>query len=67
MDVTLLRVQETTMPGERGALVKAVRVEFMIGDHGPFTEMFPREGLSGPAIRQKTEALARELEAAGFR
>lgn len=44
-----------------GRPVAVMRVEFMVGDHGPFIEHFPRAEFSGPNVRAKLAEFARNL------
>jgi len=60
--VTINRIIETVGRGEGNRIIPMLRVEFMVGQHGPFSQEFPREGFDARAARTKLEEFARQLE-----
>lgn len=63
-DYQIVRVIEepTLVDGKPGAVL---RVEFKVGDHGPFFERFPKADVSDFAISQRLGAFAALLKRAG--
>ncbi len=47
-----------TLEGKR---VTHIRVEFYVGDHGPFVERIPKEEFSAAERDRRLEAFAREV------
>ena len=60
-DVKIVRQGEDNTYDLTGKRTALVRVEFMVGDFGPFVERFPREGFSGSARDDKLNTFAREV------
>ena len=61
MSIIIRRIMEDSRLEAGGQIVRLIRVEYMIGEHGPFTQWFPREGFSAPAARLALDDFAREL------
>lgn len=40
---------------------KEVRVVFYVGEHGPFSERFPKEGFTAAGVDARLEEFAREI------
>jgi hypothetical protein len=40
-----------------------MRVQYKVGDHGPFFRTFPKEGFTGTAAKLALEEYAREVRA----
>jgi hypothetical protein len=62
LQVTITRITETVGRAEAGKLIAMMRVEFLVGKHGPFAQEFPRETFNARDARTKLEGFARELE-----
>ena len=60
--VRIVRITESIGRLEAGKLTPMVRAEFMVGEHGPFAEEFPRATFDPVAARTALEAFARKLE-----
>jgi hypothetical protein len=60
--IAVKRVVEAMGIRPDGRSQSVMRVEFMVGDHGPFTREIPREHFSAGAVRAELEAFAREIE-----
>jgi hypothetical protein len=61
--ITIRKIGEDSRLEGSGQIVRQIRVEYMIGEHGPFTQSFPREGFSAPAARMQLEQFAADLSA----
>jgi hypothetical protein len=62
--VKISRIVEEVFPDATGKLARMLRVEFMVGEHGPFTERFPAEMTTGAQIRQKLDQFAQQINIA---
>jgi len=60
--IRITQMREEAGLGERNQVLRQVRVEFMVGEQGPFVEHFPRAGFEAGKARTKLEEFARELE-----
>lgn len=65
MPPTITRVSEIADTGDRGQIIPSIRVEFKIGDHGPFTVVLPKAGFTGAAAMAKMQEFAAQLAALG--
>lgn len=63
-DIKITRVMEDRRIGEHDRIAAIIRVEFRVGDHGPFVEHFPKELYSAAARDQKLNDFAREVRQA---
>lgn len=59
---TVLRVEEEMAFTELGKPAPKMRVQFKVGEHGPFYERFDREGFNAFQVKQRLELFARDLE-----
>ena len=57
----LTRVREEAAVGDNGKVIQHMRIEYMIGDHGPFTELVPKQPNWDMEARRRMEERAREL------
>lgn len=62
-EVKVTRTSEETTFDDGGKMVPMVRVEFKVGDDGPFIKHFPKDGFSGLSVKSQLEDFARELRA----
>lgn len=62
-DVKVLKIDEETAFLDGGKLEQRMRVQFKVGEHGPFFRSFPKEGFSGGAAKLALEDYAREVRA----
>lgn len=60
-DVRVLRIDEELRFDELGKPVEQMRVQFKVGEHGPFFRRYPKENFSAFATKQDLEQFAREL------
>jgi hypothetical protein len=60
-EVKVNRIVEEVFPDATGKLARMLRVEFMVGAHGPFTERFPAESSNAAQIRMKLDEVARTI------
>ncbi len=60
-DVKVTRQMEDARWDATGRSRPIIRVEFMVGDHGPFVERFDKDGFSADVRDQKLNAFAREV------
>lgn len=61
-DVRVIRqTTETFFDPDTGKPTEQIRVEFKVGDNGPFYRRFPVETFNGLAVRQALDDFAREL------
>ena len=60
-EVKVTRTSEETTFDDAGKMLPMVRVEFKVGDDGPFIKHFPKEGFSGLSVKSQLEDFAREL------
>lgn len=62
-DVRIIRTSEESTFDDSGKMVPKIRVEFKVGEDGPFLKYFAREGFTGSQTKIELEAFARELRA----
>lgn len=62
-DVKIQRQFEGTESTNAGVAVPVIRIQFTVGDDGPFTLSFPKDAFVGDVALQKLEAAAREIRA----
>lgn len=60
-DVTITRQIEDARYDQDGSTRYIVRVEFMVGKHGPFVERFDRPTFTAQGRDDKLNAFAREV------
>ena len=60
-DISLVRVSRAPDYAPDGTVTEYLRVEFMVGKHGPFVERFLRDGYSAMARDQRLNDFAREV------
>ena len=60
-DVKVVRQSTETVFDDNGKPLEQIRVEFKVGDSGPFYKRFPVDGFNGLAVRDQLEQFAREL------
>ena len=60
--VQITRITETIGRLEAGKLTPMLRVEFMVGEHGPFSQEFPRATFDAVTARTALEGFARQLQ-----
>jgi len=56
-----VRIREEIFPDARGVLARMLTVQFMVGQHGPFTMRFPADNTPPTEIRRKLEDFARDI------
>jgi hypothetical protein len=61
--VRVVRVLEETVIGPDGKLEQVIRISFMVGPHGPFTERFPKADFDPQAARRRLDEVAAQLAA----
>lgn len=59
--ITVRKIAEEQALDANNKSVTMIRVEFMVGDHGPFTERFTRAEFDGNVAKQKLQAFATQL------
>lgn len=60
-DIKVTRQIQDAIFNADGTSTGIVRVEFMVGKHGPFIEKFPRDGFTAQLRDDKLAAFAREV------
>lgn len=60
-DITVIRSVEDSRYKLDGTRDPYIRIEFMVGPHGPFTERFPKDGYNAFVRDEKLNAWAREV------
>lgn len=60
-DVKVVRQTTETIFDDNGKPLEQVRVEFKVGDNGPFYKRFPVDGFNGLQVRDALETFAREV------
>lgn len=63
MDYTIIRVTEEPFLTDAGKPDAHVRVEFKVGDDGPFFERFPKADFNQIAADARLSAFARDIKA----
>lgn len=63
-DITIINQVEDARFGRDGTATYFVRVEFLVGKHGPFIERVPKDGFTGAARDEKVNTFAREVRTA---
>jgi hypothetical protein len=62
MPATIIRISQEQLQGATGKLEPMIRVDFKVGDHGPFTEHFPKTGYNPAAVAQSLNTFAQQIE-----
>lgn len=62
-DYRITRQTEETIFDAAGKLERRIRVEFMVGEDGPFSRTFDKEGFSAITAKPQIDAFVRELRA----
>jgi hypothetical protein len=62
-DIVVTRIAEDRRLGAGEKIVSHIRVEYKVGDHGPFVEHFPKEVYTMEVRDAKLNAFAREVRA----
>ena len=62
MQPTITRVIETTDVDDRGRPIQAVRVEFKLGEHGPFSVTLAKNVFTAAAANQKIQEFAASVQ-----
>jgi hypothetical protein len=65
MQPTITRVIEINDVGDRGQTIASIRIEFKVGDHGPFSITFPKSGFSAAVANSKIAEFVSQLGALG--
>jgi hypothetical protein len=60
-DIRIIRVQQDARFSEQGKSVPDIRVEFMVGDHGPFSERFEKAGYTADKRNERLNTFAEEI------
>jgi hypothetical protein len=60
-DIDIITSVEDTRYQRDGTRTAIIRVEFMVGKHGPFTERFPKDSYSAFVRDDKLNGFAREV------
>jgi len=60
--IQVVSIRDVTEVGPDGRPRYTIRVEFLVGQYGPFVESISREHFSAAVLRQRMEAIAREIE-----
>lgn len=58
---TILRIDEEVTFSDTGKPIERMRVQWKLGDHGPFFTRFPKENFSGSGARLELDRLANEI------
>lgn len=53
MQANITRIVETTDVGDKGQAVASIRIEFKVGEHGPFSVVLPKAGFTAAAANLK--------------
>lgn len=61
MQIQITRVLETTDFGDKGQSVPSVRVEFKVGEHGPFSINLPKSQFTAIAANAKIQEYAQHV------
>ena len=59
--VMVQKVAETTGFDHTGNAVTQVRIDYTVGNHGPFSEVFPKEGFTAANAKLKLQHMADQL------
>ncbi len=63
--IIVTKVSEEPSFDNLGRAHAFIRVDFNVGDHGPFTERFPKETYDAAVVRAKLEQFANSLQQLG--
>jgi hypothetical protein len=61
MKPTVVRIVEEFAQGPDGRGQMVIRIDFTVGDHGPFTKRFPKDTYNAAAARRELEDFARDI------
>ncbi len=64
VDIKVTRTTQDARFDERGDMFDTIRVEFMVGKHGPFVERFPKDTYTADVRDQQLNRFAREVRTA---
>jgi len=59
--VTISKITEAQVPDGAGKAQTVVRVQFMVGSHGPFVEQFPKATFDPASALAQVTAFAQKL------
>lgn len=60
-DINNVRVTEATQAGSNGKVESIIRVQFNVGQHGPFVEVFKKDSFDPVAANTKLQTFANTL------
>jgi len=58
----IVRLMEESRLARGGGIERTIRVEFMVGEHGPFIEHFARETFNPADVTRRLQDFARGLD-----
>jgi hypothetical protein len=58
---TITRIVEEVGADEKGMVANYIRVDFKVGEDGPFTHRFSKKEFKSQLVRQHLEEFARDL------
>ena len=62
MPATITKISQIPLPDTSGKMVPYIVVEFKVGDHGPFSESFPKSSYNAEVAKQAVNAFAITIE-----
>lgn len=63
--IQVKRQTQGTRVGPNGQSIEEYRVEFMVGDHGPFYETFTKDQYTADQVNARLQAVARTVNMIG--
>jgi hypothetical protein len=60
-DVTIIQQMQDAKFNIDGTVTSQIRIEFMVGKHGPFSERFAKEGFTATKRDEALNTFAREV------
>lgn len=60
-EIRTTRVAEFAQIQENGSIIRVIRTEFKVGEHGPFIVEIPARDFTAGAVKQMIETIAREV------
>jgi hypothetical protein len=62
MNLQIISIVEDTMLKD-GKTIPAIRVQWKLGDYGPFFDSFPKDTFSAAAVNERADAMRAQLQA----
>lgn len=62
MEPKITKISQVNAADSTGKMVPSIQVDYMIGSHGPFSFVTPKQGFNLPAIKQEMQTMAQHIQ-----